>query len=57
MWVKESTLERADFTHQPLIFEIAEEERVMLIILFYFRFSSAAALEILSKDESSTYRP
>ena len=39
-WVgaKEATLERADFTLQLLMFETAEKERVMFIILFFSGF-------------------
>ena len=45
---KETTLERADFALQLLMFVTAEKERVMFIIFLSFHFLSAVVPKILS---------
>ena len=54
---KETTLERADFTLQLLMFLTEEKERRMFTIFFSLQFLSAVVPRDSSKDRLSASRP
>ena len=54
---KETTLERADFTLQLLMFVTVEEERIMFITFFLSIFLSAVVPAVLSQDRQTAFRP
>ena len=57
MDIKETTLERADFTLQLLMFVAAEKERRMFTIFFLSSFLSHVVPKDSSKDRLSASRP
>ena len=57
MQPKETTLERADFTLQLLMFVTGDKEGQMFIIFFLPIFLSAVVSTVLGKDRLSVSRP
>ena len=56
-YTKETTLERAAFALQLLIFVTAEKEGQMFIIIFLSIFFSAVVPAVFSKDKQRASRP